>query len=92
MSTQAKIHCFNCDSTYYVYWDGINRDKIISCPHCDAEIDKKMWKKIVNAMGTVNDLNYHFRKYHDERNEDLFEVSIENVHVPKEKFRFDSNA
>ncbi|MGX4600286.1 hypothetical protein [Faecalimicrobium sp. JNUCC 81] len=89
MSTQAKIHCFNCNCNYYVYWSGISRDKIISCPHCDAEIDDKMWNMIINALGTVNDVNYHFRKYHDERSEDLFEVSIENYHVPFEKFRFD---
>ncbi len=89
MSTQAKIHCFNCDATYYVYWSGISREKIISCPHCDAVIDEHMWNHIVDAMGTVNDVNYHFRKYNGERNEDLFEISIENYHVPYEKFRFD---
>jgi hypothetical protein len=87
VSTQAKIHCFNCDCNYYVYWSGISRDKIISCPHCDAEIDSKMWNMIVNALGTLNDVNYHFRKYNQERNEDLFEVSVENYHVPFEKFK-----
>lgn len=88
MSTQAKIHCFNCDSTYHVYWAGIDRERIINCPHCDAKMDQDMWERIVHAMGTVHDLNYHFRKYHGERNEDLFEVAVENVHVPNEKFRF----
>lgn len=87
MSTQAKVHCFNCGCTYYVYWSGIDRDKIINCPHCDATMDEHMWNMLVNAMGTVNEVNYHFRKYNSERNEDLFEVDIENVHVPNEKFR-----
>jgi hypothetical protein len=87
LSTQAKIHCFNCDSVYYVYWSGINRETVISCPHCDAEITEQMWQRIVDAMGTVHDVNYHFQKYHDEYGEDLFEVSIENVHVPLGKFR-----
>lgn len=87
MSTQAKIHCFNCNCDYYVYWDGINRDKIINCPHCDAKIDKHMWNSIIDAMGTVHDVNYHFRKYNSERNEDLFEISVENYRVPNNKFR-----
>lgn len=88
MSTQAKIHCFNCDGTYHVYWSGISKENIVNCPHCDATIDEIMWHRIVNALGTLNDVNYHFRKYHDERGEDLFEVSLENFHVPAEKFRF----
>lgn len=46
-----------------------------------------MWEKIVDAMSTVHDVNYHFRRYHDERQEDLFGVSVENVHVPNENFR-----
>lgn len=87
MATQAKIHCFNCDHDYFVYWFGISRDKIINCPHCDATMDSTMWNQIVDSLGTVHDTNYHFMKYHHERNEDLFEVSIENVHVPIEKFR-----
>jgi hypothetical protein len=87
MSTQAKIHCFNCDCTYYAYWDGIDKNKIINCPHCDATMDETMWNSLINAMGAVHDLNYHFVKYNSERNEDLFEVNIENFHVPSEKFR-----
>ena len=42
---------------------------------------------IIDAMGTLNDVNYHFRKYNSERDEDLFEVAIENYHVPNSKFR-----
>lgn len=87
MSTQAKIHCFNCNADYYIYWDGISKDKIIDCPHCDATIDEHMWEQIVNAMGSVHDVNYHFAKYHGERNEDFFQISIENYYVPSEKFK-----
>ncbi|MCU7201452.1 hypothetical protein [Turicibacter sanguinis] len=88
MSTQAKIHCFNCDAIYTVYWSGISKNHVINCPHCDAKIDEHMWNELINAMGTLNDVNAHFRKYHNERGEDLFEVSLENFHVPDEKFRF----
>lgn len=87
MSTQARIHCMNCDSTYYVYWTGISREKIVHCPHCDARIEEKMWERVVEAMGAVHNVNYHFLKYKGEYDEDLFEVSVEHVHVPLEKFR-----
>ena len=48
-----------------------------------------MWEHIIDAMGTVNDLNYHFRKYYEERSEDLFSVSIESIDVPDKAFRFE---
>lgn len=89
MSTQAKIHCHNCGNDYYVYWSEMNKQHIVNCPHCDAKMDAKMWEHIIDAMGTVNDLNYHFRKYHEERSEDLFSVSIESIDVPDKAFRFE---
>ncbi|KIN81951.1 hypothetical protein [Clostridium botulinum] len=87
MSTQAKIHCMNCDCDYYIYWNKISKDQIISCPHCDSEIDQTMWDMIIHAMGALHDVNYHFLKYHNERNEDLFQVSIEEYYVPLNKFK-----
>ena len=87
MGTQAKIHCCNCGNYYFVYWAGIRKDAIVGCPHCDATMDNDTWEHVVDAMGTVNELNYISRKQHLEYNEDQFCVSIENVEVPLEKFR-----
>lgn len=88
MSTSAKIHCHNCGNHYYVYSDRVTKDQIIDCPNCDAKIEQKMWDLIVHAMLTLKDVNYHFRKYHEERGEDLFHVELEHKHVPLEKFKF----
>ena len=87
MSAQCKIHCYNCGNDYYIYRSGLDHDKIVNCPHCDATMDAKMWNMIVDAVYTVDEVNYHFRKYNGERNEDLFDISVENVNVPLEKFR-----
>lgn len=88
MSTQAKIHCHNCGCNYYVYWSGLNRNKIINCPHCFAKIDKTMWDNLINAMSAVENLNSDFIKYNADRNENLFDVSIENVYVPADKLQY----
>ena len=87
MSTQCKIHCYNCDNDYYVYSRGLRRDNIMDCPHCDAKMDDTMRGMIVDAILSVDEANRHFIKYHEERHEDLFGISIENINVPIEKFR-----
>ncbi|WP_034438075.1 hypothetical protein [Clostridium ihumii] len=87
MSVQAKIHCINCDNDYYVYERNLSRNQIMNCPHCDCVMDETMWHSICDAIGSVMDINYHFLKYHNERNEDLFQVSIENCYVPLNKFK-----
>lgn len=87
MSTQCRIHCFNCDKDYYVYERGIDFKQIVDCPHCDAKMDSIMWKKVVEAILTTSEANTHFVKYHSERGEDLFGISVENVHVPSDNFR-----
>lgn len=89
MSTQCKIHCYNCGKDYYVYERGISHKEILNCPHCDAKMDDTMWKMVVDAILSVADVNYHFRKYSSERNEDLFDISVENVYIPPEKFRLE---
>ena len=88
MSVQCKIHCCNCENDYYVYWPHMSKENIVNCPHCDAKMDSKMWANIIDAVGNVWDVNYHFRKYNSERDEDQFYISVENVEVPQEKFRF----
>lgn len=89
LSAQCKIHCFNCGCDYYVYKSEMRKDHIVNCPHCDAKMDEHMWENVINAVYTVDEVNYHFRKYHGERNEDQFSINVENYEVPLEKFRFE---
>jgi len=59
----------------------------IACPHCLTEMSENMVKQVKNAIGAVHDVNSQFRKNHVEREEPLFEVSIEEIFVPAHKFR-----
>lgn len=85
MSTTAKILCKNCDNHFEIYWNAMPSQ--IKCPHCLSEMSENMVKQVRNAIGTVHDVNAHFRKYHSEREESLFEVSIQEIYVPTHKVR-----
>lgn len=39
-------------------------------------MDTDMWNMVVNATYAVNDVNNHFQKYHSEREENLFYLSV----------------
>lgn len=86
MTTVAKIKCCNCDNSFSVYWTSFPKEAI-QCPHCFATMDEHMSEKTKNVLGAVNDVNYHFLKYQEERNEHRFEINIEEVHVPPAQFR-----
>lgn len=89
MATRADITCKNCDNTFPVFWNNFTKQLPLSCPYCDKKIDEKMTEMIKHALGTTWEVNYHFRKYHGERNEPLFTVDIKDVFVPIEKFDLD---
>ncbi|MDU6274034.1 MAG: hypothetical protein E6590_12825 [Clostridiales bacterium] len=89
MTTKAKIKCFNCNNTYEVYKSEVRKEHIVHCPYCDAKMDNRMWEAIIRAIYTVGEVNYLFRKYHQEREEDLFQVDIEQIYVPYEKYRIE---
>ena len=74
----VRIHCFTCNKEYLLNSEDISTNDIHNCPHCNAKIDKQMWDMIIHAMNTINDVNGHFKKYHNERQENLFSISIEN--------------
>ena len=83
-SFQAKIHCHKCNHDYYVYRSNLQHNVPVNCPNCDSKIDDMMWNMLVDAALTVDEVNYHFRKYHSERNEDLFCLSVECTNSPTE--------
>ena len=76
MKIQAKIHCCQCNSDYQVYLQSLQHDSPIHCPNCGAIMDTDMWNRVVNATYAVNDVNNHFQKYHSEREENLFYLSV----------------
>lgn len=54
-----RIYCDNCGGTWEVYqrdtWDD---DKVRTCPHCFAEIDRQTWRNnILPAFGMTTDAN-----------------------------------
>ena len=84
MSTFAKIKCKKCNNSFDIYWNDMPNSPY-KCPHCFAQIDEHMSEQLKNAIGTVWDLNYHFKKYANERNEPDFSVDIINVEIPADK-------
>lgn len=86
MTTAANIKCCNCNNSFSIYWTALTEDRI-QCPHCFASMDDHMTTRTKEALGTVVDLNMHFVKYADERDENRFEVNIVETHVPSDKFR-----
>lgn len=85
MSLQCTIHCYNCNNDYHLYSRQIQHDKPVDCPHCFTKIDETVWNDLVNAVLSLDEVNYHFRKYHAERHEPLFDVSMKNIHVTEDK-------
>lgn len=79
MSSRARLTCCNCGYEFYIYsypnvnWDGF------CCPACFEEIDESLRDDIVEAMLIVKDINYHFRKQHDEYKEPRFILSIDGI-------------
>jgi DNA-directed RNA polymerase subunit RPC12/RpoP len=89
MATRADLKCENCGHTFQVFWNRFEKQLPLECPYCSKEIDETMTEMIKNALGSVWEVNYHFRKYHGERNEPLFTVSVTDVFVPADKLGLD---
>lgn len=79
----VSVRCFNCGATYDMYF--VEREPQI-CPHCLATMPDKPYKKIRDAMLTVEEVNKDFRKANNERGRPLFQIEVRNHYVPPEKF------
>lgn len=80
MHTKANIKCITCGYDYAVFGGSPIRDpKSLDCPSCLTEMDHQMKRKVIVAMGTLDDLNRDFRKYSGERKEPIFQVSLDFV-------------
>ncbi len=76
--TTAFLNCGQCLNKFPINLS-MKPDSIM-CPFCQSTMTNDMIQEVYNAALTVADLNYHFKKYADERNEQLFSLSID----PKE--------
>lgn len=81
ITAEAKVYCHSCGKEFSIHWIGLSRDSINMCPHCGAEIDETMRDSIVDAMAAVMDTNQHSYKYHLERREPLFTVSVLGIYA-----------
>lgn len=77
--TTAELKCFHCGKTFPISM--YKQPNSISCIFCLAKIEDDMIDKIYNAALTVADLNSHFIKYSQERNEDLFQLHLTTQEV-----------
>ena len=82
MSVCAKILCGNCGYEFLAYsWSDSENPKAFDCPKCFTSMDEEMKQQVFHAMNAVRDINQHFRKYHLERKEPLFVVSVEGIPI-----------
>ena len=79
----VSVQCFNCGATFDLYFDS---EPMQTCPHCLAMMEEKPFKKIRNALFTVEEVNKDFRKANDEQGRPLFQIEVKNHYVPHEKF------
>ena len=78
-----QVKCYNCGALFDLYFDS---ESSTMCPHCLAEMPKKPFKKIRNALFTAEEVNKDFRVAHDDRDDPLFQIEIRSHYVPNNKF------
>ena len=88
MATRMTVKCKNCNNEFYLFWHTFDINTEICCPYCDCVFPKEHNEYIKSALGTAWELNYKTRSMHEEGSCDLFEFSIDEIHVPIEKFKF----
>ncbi len=78
-----QVTCGNCGAEYPIFGIGEMADM---CPHCLARMPQKAFKKLENAIYTVEEVNKDLRTAHSDREEPLFQIEVRNHYVPAEKF------
>lgn len=78
-STTACLTCVQCTHDFPI---NINvKPESIVCPFCQSKVDTDMIERIYQAALSVADVNYHFRKYASEYDENIFELSVKEQEV-----------
>jgi DNA-directed RNA polymerase subunit RPC12/RpoP len=81
MSEFLQFKCHTCGNTFDLYEKNMSKRMNIVCPHCYAEVPPKMADRAIEAELSLKDVNYHFRKYHEESGSPLFSASVIGVHT-----------
>ncbi|MGT2866629.1 hypothetical protein [Streptococcus fryi] len=79
LMTTAELQCMYCGNAFPI--NLYAKPESINCLYCLARVENDMIDKIYNAALTVADLNSHFIKYNQERNEDLFQLHLTTQEV-----------
>lgn len=78
LSTRCKIHCCKCGNDFYIYRNTMLLEQL-QCPHCLTKMDETMSHSVQSAINTVDEINRDFIKYHDDRNDPQFVISVDSV-------------
>jgi hypothetical protein len=81
------IRCKNCNNEFYLFWHGYDENEPVECKYCDCAIPAEYNEYIKNALGSVWQLNHKIRSKHQDGYTDWFEFGVEEIHVPKDKFK-----
>ena len=72
--TTAFLNCGQCTNSFPI---NLNiKPETIICPFCQTVMTSDMIQEVYRTALTVADLNYHFKKYADERNEPSFSLTV----------------
>lgn len=87
MATRATIKCKNCENSFYLFWHEYKVEDEIKCPYCCHILSADYNRYVQNAISSVWEANYKLRSKHADGLTDWFEIAVEEVHVPNEKFK-----
>ncbi|TPR43189.1 hypothetical protein DY124_06325 [Apilactobacillus micheneri] len=83
--TIPSLKCFQCGNSFTISEDQLNSE--LRCPFCRSKMDEESRKDLKDAVLHLKDINYHFKKFHAEREETLFQASVNamEVHLTPDK-------
>lgn len=75
----ASLSCGNCGNEFPL--NASSQPESITCPYCQTKMSDDMIGQVYDALLTVGDVNYHFIKYQQERDEALFQLNVKSQEV-----------
>ena len=94
-----EIICHNCGAVYEVTPDCVYPAETMEakhiypyrCPHCLAEMNHRLWDKLVDAFWTFEEVNKDLRTDYTgyDKRDPLMQAQYKTHYVPHEKFNVD---
>lgn len=82
MLTTAYLKCWTCGKEFPL--NTYSKSEKIVCPFCLSEVDRQMIDLIMQAQGTVADVNDEFEKRSADNSKFSISLKYEEVHLPSE--------